>query len=361
MDVGAIVLIEAQRGNDESRSPSGVADSTAAARFAGGAPAFVDVLGRSVLEHTVDRLRSANLKCTSLIVHSDLATSLPVFRQACGDLSIRVADDPWSAVASVLETYSKNGCECALITRPTAYVEGDLMDLLDFHREGQRVVTRISDRVGPLDLWVMNCNPTAEIDRNSLMTNLLRLDSFPASYLVKQYTRRISHPRDLRHFVTDAFLNRCHLHPLGEQIRPGVWVDQGVEIHRRACIVAPAYLGARCTIGERAVINRFSNIEHDSYIDYGTVIENSSILSNTHVGIWLDVRHSIVCGNQLLNLERDVMVEICDPRLLRSTLAAPHAKRTPAPEPQRAYASPRPQERLVNRISSINTTTEFES
>lgn len=92
MDVGAIVLIEAQRGNDESRSPSGVADSTAAAKFAGEALAFVDVLGRSVVEHTVGWLRSANVKCTSLIVHSDLATSLPVFRQACGDLSIRVAE-----------------------------------------------------------------------------------------------------------------------------------------------------------------------------------------------------------------------------------------------------------------------------
>lgn len=104
---------------------------------------------------------------------------------------------------------------------------------------------------------------------------------------------------------------------MGEQVRPGIWADDGVEIQKGARIVAPAYLGRRCTIGKTALVTRFSNIERDSHIDYGTVIENSSILPNTYIGVWLDVRHSVVHGNKLLNLERDVLVEVCDSRLLR--------------------------------------------
>lgn len=138
------------------------------------------------------------------------------------------------------------------------------------------------------------------------------------------------------------------MHPAGEQRRPGIWVGPGVEVRRGARIVGPAYLGARCTIGERVVITRFSNIERDSYIDYGTVIENSSVLPNTYVGIWLDVRRSIVHGNQLLNLERGVLVEVSDPRLLRSQAPARPSKQTPASVPKPAYESSLPRATIVN-------------
>ena len=60
-----------------------------------------------------------------------------------------------------------------------------------------------------------------------------------------------------------------------------------------------------------------SNVESNCQIDYGTIVEDSSILSNTYVGIGLDVSHSIVNGDQLLNLEQGVAVEIADPGMIR--------------------------------------------
>jgi hypothetical protein len=355
VDVGAIVIVDTERRIDESPSPS-VAELNSAIAF-GGTLAFVDLFGRSLLEHLIERLVRAHVKLTSLIVHPELATSIPVFRGGLGNLTVRVADDPWPAVAEILENYSKNGCDCALIAKPTAYIEADIPDLLDFHRQAERAVTRTSDREGPLDLWVMNCDPSEEIAGGALTAALLQPDSFPASYFLQEYVRRISRPQDVRQLVTDAFLARCHLHPVGEQRRPGIWVGKGVEVRRGARIVGPAYLGAGCTIGERVVITRFSNIERDSYIDYGTVIENSSVLPNTYVGIWLDVRRSIVHGNHLLNLERDLLVEVCDPRLLRSQVPAQRLKRTPPCVPKPKHESSLPQATIV----AVNTTTEFES
>lgn len=360
MDVGAIVIVEAERRIDESPSPS-VAESNSETAFAGGTLSFIDLFGRSVLEHIIEKLLRAQVKLTSLIVRPELANSLPVFRGVSGDLTVRVANDPWAAVAEILEHYWKNGCGCALVAKPTAYIETDFADLLDFHDQAERAVTRASDREGPLDLWVMSCNPTEGIASDSLTAALLQPDYFPASYFVKEYVRRISSPQDFRQLATDAFLARCTLHPMGEQRRPGIWVDEGVEIRRGARIVGPAYLGARCTIGERAVITRFSNIERDSYIDYGTVIENSSVLPNTYVGIWLDLRHSLVHGNQLLNLERDVLVEVSDPHLLRSNLPVRRSKQIPVSVSKPAHDHSLPQATIVNRIRSVSTTTEFES
>jgi carbonic anhydrase/acetyltransferase-like protein (isoleucine patch superfamily) len=360
VDVGAIVIVEAERRIDESPSPS-IAEFSSATAFAGGTLSFIDLFGRSVLEHIIEKLLRLHVKLTSVIVPPELASSIPIFRGALGDLTVHVADNPLPAIAEILEHYWKNGCGRALVAKPTAYIEADFPDLLDFHDQTERAVTRASDREGPLDLWVMNCGPREEIAGGSLTAALVQPDYFPASYFVKEYVRRISSPQDFRQLVTDAFLARCTLNPTGEQRRPGIWVDQGVEIRRGARIVGPAYLGARCTIGERAVITRFSNIERDSYIDYGTVIENSSVLPNTYVGIWLDLRRSLVHGNQLLNLERGVLVEVSDQHLLRSNLPVRRSKQTPASVLKPVHENSLPQATLVNRIRSISTTTEFES
>ena len=51
------------------------------------------------------------------------------------------------------------------------------------------------------------------------------------------------------------------------------------------------------------------------------MIEDSSILANTTVGICLDLCHAVASGNQLWNLERDVAVEIVDPKVMRFTTA----------------------------------------
>jgi NDP-sugar pyrophosphorylase family protein len=362
VEVGAIIIVETESRSNESPSQSRAVDANAA-QFVEGPLAFVDVLGRSLLEHTVEQLIHAGVKTPSLVVQPEAAGHIPVFRGPFGDVNVRVADDSRSAVAEILLNYSKNGCDCAFVVKPNAYANVDLADFLDFHREGQRTVTRAADREGSLDLWVLNCDLTEESDSGSITATLLEPDQFPASYFVEEYVRRITHARDFRQLVTDAFLSRCNLTPMGEQLRPGIWADDGVEIRKGARIVAPAYLGRRCTIGKTALVTRFSNIERDSHIDYGTVIENSSILPNTYIGVWLDVRHSMVHGNKLLNLERDVLVEVCDPRLLRcngATAREKDVKCAPvAVESNRSHERSLPQKQtFASTMRSVNT-TEF--
>ena len=84
-------------------------------------------------------------------------------------------------------------------------------------------------------------------------------------------------------------------------------------------MVAPAYIGRGTRIAAQCLVTRGSSVESNCQVDYGTVVEDSSILSNSYVGIGLDLSHSVVDGNNLLNLERKIVVDfgdrgsLCDP------------------------------------------------
>jgi NDP-sugar pyrophosphorylase family protein len=92
---------------------------------------------------------------------------------------------------------------------------------------------------------------------------------------------------------------------------------EGAQVEREARIVAPAFIGRDACVGQQCLVTRGSNIERNSVVDYGTVIENTSVLPNTYVGIGLDVCHSVVDGNKLLNIQRDVLLEIDDSAVIR--------------------------------------------
>lgn len=92
---------------------------------------------------------------------------------------------------------------------------------------------------------------------------------------------------------------------------------EGAQVERGARIVAPAFLGRDVKISEQCLITRCSSIERNCQIYYGTVVEDSSILSGTYVGIGLDLLHCIADGICLVNLNREVALEIKDPVVMR--------------------------------------------
>ena len=100
------------------------------------------------------------------------------------------------------------------------------------------------------------------------------------------------------------------------ELKPGIWVGDGARIHRKARIVAPAFIGAYSKIRASALITRGSAIEHHAEVDCGTVVENSTVLPFTYVGAGLDVMHSVVGFRRLAHLVRKVEVEISDAKLV---------------------------------------------
>jgi NDP-sugar pyrophosphorylase family protein len=145
------------------------------------------------------------------------------------------------------------------------------------------------------------------------------------------YVNRLENPSDLRRLVVDSLTSRCRLRPAGSETRPGVWIGEGTQVHKGARIVAPAFIGSESRIEEQCLITRCSNVESHCMVDYGTVVEDSAILSNSYVGIGLDISHSIVNGNNLLNLERGVALEITDPGVMRRNRVLRKESSRPSP------------------------------
>jgi NDP-sugar pyrophosphorylase family protein len=273
----------------------------------------VEILGRTVLERTIDRLVRADAEDVSVLVAAEAAGGVPPISGKWKNVRVYAVLDFASAIKRQMREFSRNGIEHSFVMSADVYAETDLLDLFYFHREAKQAATRACDREGPMDLWVVNCERAQSTDPVSLLTRQVA----SPSYFVREYVRRLSHPGDLRQFAVDVLQNRCAVRPSGCEVKPGVWVDEGAEVHRKARIVAPAYIGRGSKVRQDALVTRGSNIEKDCCIECGTVVEDSSILSNTHVGIWLDVCHAIAAGSLFLSLNRDVALEISDAALIR--------------------------------------------
>ena len=290
------------------------------------APSFLDVplecveiAGCSVLERLIERFVAIDVKCVSVLAEASALARLPRFRSAYGKVTIRAVSDLDSAISQELISFSQKGITHSFVNSANAYVETDLLDLFCFHRESRQPLTRTFDQDAPLDLWVVDCS---KLQGTELNTSRHRAPEGEApNYFIREYVNRLLHPRDLRRLATDILRRKCETGPCGKQTRPGVWIDQGGEVHRRARIVAPAYVGCGSKVRADALVTRFSDIERDCCVDSGTVIEDSSILANTTVGICLDLCHAVASGNRLWNLERDVAVEILDAKVMRFTTA----------------------------------------
>jgi NDP-sugar pyrophosphorylase family protein len=273
----------------------------------------VEVMGRSMLDRMVERFSRAGVKEVSILTTAEIACMMGNFSTTLADLKVHVVTDMRSSLAQKLGEYAQSGIEHAFVVSGSLYTETDLLDLFYFHREARQPATRACERQVPLDLWVVDC-----AEAQGMASDHLLRQSSRVAYYIREYVNCLTHARDLRRLVSDVLRGRCAMRPPGKEVRPGVWIEATADIHRRARIVAPAYIGSGSEIREDTLITRCSNVERGCYIDYGTVIEDSSVLANTHVGIWLDLCHSVASANKLFNLEKNVILDISDPSIMRA-------------------------------------------
>ena len=286
MGLGAIVVVEA---GDRDLNSFAAEEKPGMKALLAEPLACVDVIGRSMLERAVEHFVRADVEAVTVLLAADSSCDVPVFPASFGNVQFQTVNDVSSAVAEKLKEYSQNGIDHAFLASSALYAETDVLDFFFFHREARQMVTRAVDHQGSLDLWVVDC----AAQRSDLDNKLPQEAGNGSSYFVGGYARRLTRPRDLRLLISDVLRGRCAIRPSGQAVKAGLWIDEGAEVDRRARIVAPAYIGRGVKIQEDALITRCSSLEEGCYVDCGTVIEDSSILANTHVGIWLDVRHSV--------------------------------------------------------------------
>ncbi len=288
--------------------------------------ACVEIFGQSVLQRTVARLQMAGVRSISIITTPECIN----FRQT-KNVRIVITEklaDRWCAAERILKQDARQGSDTVLIAELGSYVEADISRALQFHRAKAQPITSFHDNHGSLCYWMVDAKQILASGRFPFPLDEDEMANPPMPYLVDGYVNRLSSARDFRQLIVDAFMGRCSIRPGGREIKPGVWIEQGANVHKTARLVAPVYVGFNTRINAGAVLTRFSNLEHDCNVGEGSLVAESSVLPHTNIGRGLDVSGAFVDGNDFFHLNRNVALRFEDPNLISDAA------------PQRVYVPP---------------------
>jgi NDP-sugar pyrophosphorylase family protein len=288
-------------GSDRSCSPTSLASPIA----------FWEVLGRSVLDRTVERLQHAGVSDISVIAEQP--------GTQCGSpidsYEYSQSMDFWASWDEIVSRYLAQGTDLLLFLRLGTYAEFDLSELVHFHRESASSLTQVCDSQTALDLVLVDCEDLRH-SAGSFRKRLSGMISGRRRYRFHGYSQRLSGPADYRALVKDALHGNCDIIPDGRQIKPGVWIAEGAEVDESVVIEGPAYIGAHACICDGVRISGCSNIERGAEVDGSTAIEDCSVLPQTYVGVGLKLSNAVVSGSELFHLRRNLQVDIKDDRLI---------------------------------------------
>jgi hypothetical protein len=277
---------------------------------------LLDVLGRSLLLRTLDRMRAAGVG--EIAVISDTVPLPPSPALASCKFGVVSPESFWGEAVQEFRRLSRQS-ECVLVVRLGAWAEVDFAAMVRDHCCSESAIMRACPQDGDaLDVFVISSSSQAEAA--ALLRGELRDERITAAeHKTYGYVNMLRTPADLRTLSLDAFAGETAIHPFGHELRPGVWIGKGARVHRCARVIAPTFIGAFCNVRRDAVVTRGSSLEHHSEVDCGTVIDNSSVMAYTRVGAGLDVEHSVVGFQQVHSLQRKATVDIEDPQLIGAT------------------------------------------
>jgi NDP-sugar pyrophosphorylase family protein len=307
VQIGAIVTLP------ERRNIAGGFSEPISGRFredflSGSSRMTVDVLGQSLLDRTVNRMRELS-HVYIIVIPERLTTASPAFSPFAS-----TAGGFDTALEKAISHQLLRGIDLLLLIRMSAYTDLNFRELLQFHAKTHSLFTRVYGDKGALDIALVDA---ALLRNHRDRHRTTHSDDTPPEerFVYRGYVNLLNHPHDFRKLVKDGLRGRCGLHPVGTEVRAQVWLGPGAEVDSSAVIRGPAFVGAGSRISAFCTVVGVTAIEHGCAIDCGSFVSESCILQNTYVSIGLDVRRSIVLHNRLFHLDRNVEVA-CDARLI---------------------------------------------
>ena len=316
MDIRGLLLVNSQNIEELDReTDAGVLTGT------------VDVAGKNALQRMAERLQQYGISSVSAVVeNSSSYTGLHNYGLPSDITCVTASPDRfWRTAETAFNDLAQNGAELVVLIRLGAYAEADFERLVQFHLDRQCRVTQMAAGDERLEIFCISAsrrNDAASLFR----TQLAHCRSECPLLQHEGYVNHLADARDLRQFAIDILTRQAQTCPAGKETKPGVWVATGAMIEKGARILAPAFVGSLARIRAGAVITRCSSVERHAEVDCGTVVENSTVLPFSYVGAGLDLEHSVAGMGRIVNLRRDVTVEIADPKLI-ALMAASSGKR----------------------------------
>jgi carbonic anhydrase/acetyltransferase-like protein (isoleucine patch superfamily) len=210
---------------------------------------------------------------------------------------------------SALARFARQGIERLLVIKLKSYAEMDLADLLRFHCESRNPVTEAQDARGQLGVCLLD-HLALQATGEKYQFSCAPTDSGRTPYQFRGYAKRILSARERQELVGDALTGACALRPLGTQIREQVWIGDGADLASSVRVIGPTYIGARTIVRAGAIIGPFASVEHDCVVDCGTTVQRSTVLPHTYLAPGILIRHGIVDGGQLEDLDWGTVADL---------------------------------------------------
>jgi hypothetical protein len=260
--------------------------------------ALWELLGKSVLDHTVDHLYRSGVERISIIEESEHQQNNTFWRE-------------WDRIAT---QYLAQGVRMLLLIRLGSYAEVDIEHLIRAHRQTESSITQVCSGQRLLDIVLVDGKKLRSGD-GSFRGRLNSIIPHQRTYDCAGYCNPLASAQDFRALVQDSLLGRTQIKPQGQEISSGIWCSEGGTIEPSAKIESPAYLGTGVHISALCRVSGASAIERNCKVDYGTVIDRCCIFPDTYVGIGLQVRDALVTSSGLFHLGRNLALDIKDLRL----------------------------------------------
>src|SRR5258708_7655987 len=218
--------------------------------------ACAEIFGESLLSRTVRRLRNSGIRTISIVG----ASIYPLGKLNAG---IRYVTAPrsrqcWPAAQQEVMRLYAEGVQTVFMIGVHAYIEWDVEEVLRFHLAHGLPLTQLHDAQGPLEVWAVESEWFSSAAFGcTLPFRYGEFPGLPISCPITGYVNRLTKGEDLRRFVEDGFLSRCETRPQCDEVKPGVWVEDGARVHRSPRLGAPGSLGASPKRGAPASITRF--------------------------------------------------------------------------------------------------------
>lgn len=105
------------------------------------------------------------------------------------------------------------------------------------------------------------------------------------------------------------------------EIAPGIWIGLRAEIHPKAHLVAPCWIGDYCRVGAHAHVGPGAILDRRVVVDERAQVSESFVGPDTYVGKYVSVSRSLACGAQLVNWQMNSWVDVPDEFLLGPLIA----------------------------------------
>ena len=309
---------------------------------------LLPVVGRPLMEHSVDLLASHGLTDIVVTVLYQAGQIRDYFGDGSDfgvDISYTTEPRPLGTAGSVKAAQDALRTEPFLVMSGDAITSVDLTGLAQHHRTtGAALTMALSPRSDPREFGVAVLTDDGRIEQllekpswgdvlsdrvntgiycvspevldlippdesvdwaKDVVPALLARGERVMGYVADGYWEDVGSLSSYLTVQEDVLLGKAGSRPPGFEVRPGVWLGEGVELDATVVLVPPVYVGAFSRAADGAQIGPATVVGANAIIRRGARIDHSAILDGCRIDSGAELRGAIVGrGVQLLRGSR---------------------------------------------------------